>query len=117
MEISLNCSDASSTFHKFTEIQNPSPSCLFVLIDTHEKDIWDATFGVFSLGRTYSAYWLDLPADRHNRGANLSFADGHIEHWKWKAPKIYDYTFAPAHGPDDLADLQRLQECIKPDVN
>ena len=36
MDISLNCDDTASTFHKFTEIRNPPPSSLFVLIDTHE---------------------------------------------------------------------------------
>ena len=40
-----------STFHKFTEIRNPPPSSLFVLIDTHEEDIWDADLRNFFPGR------------------------------------------------------------------
>ena len=47
MDISLNCNDAASTYRKFTEIRNPLPSNLFVLIDTHEDEIWDTIFGIF----------------------------------------------------------------------
>jgi len=116
MDISLNCDDASNTFHKFTEIRGPPPSGLFVLIDTQEQDIWDATFGIFPPASYWSAYWLDLAADRHNRGANLSFADGHVEHRRWKANKVFEGVWWPAYSDDDLADLHRLQQCVKPDV-
>jgi prepilin-type N-terminal cleavage/methylation domain-containing protein/prepilin-type processing-associated H-X9-DG protein len=117
MDISLNCADAVSTFHKFTEITQPTPANLFVLIDTQEDDIWDATFGIFSPDSPYAGYWLDLAADRHGRGANLSFADGHAEHWHWQAPKIFQGVFWPASSPEDLLDLQRLEQCVKPGVD
>jgi prepilin-type N-terminal cleavage/methylation domain-containing protein/prepilin-type processing-associated H-X9-DG protein len=113
MEISLNCPDITSSFQKFTEITQPPPSGLFVLIDTQEEDIWDATFGIFSSDSIWAGYWLDLPADRHRQGANLTFADGHVEHWTWKAPKIFQGVFWPPYSDDDLADLQRLQQCAK----
>lgn len=116
MDISLGCDDVTSTYHRFTEITQPPPVSLFVLIDTQEEDIWDATFGIFSSASPWADYWLDLPADRHGRGANLSFADGHVEHWRWHAPKIYQGSFWPAYSDDDLLDLQRLQQYIKPDV-
>jgi prepilin-type processing-associated H-X9-DG protein len=113
MELSLNCDQATTTYRKFTEITQPSPANLFVLIDTQEQDIWDATFGIFSPDSPWSVYWLDLPADRHSRGANLSFADGHVEHWHWLAPKIYQGPYWPAYSPQDLLDLQRLQQDVK----
>jgi len=113
MDISVNCPDISNSYQKFTEIQQPPPSGLFILIDTQEYDIWDGTFGIFSSDSYWSDYWLDLPADRHRQGANLSFADGHVEHWRWKAPKIFQGVFWPAYSDDDLADLQRLQQCAK----
>src|SRR5512138_442455 len=28
--------------------------------------------------------WMPQPSDRHNRGANLSFADGHVAPHKWR---------------------------------
>jgi prepilin-type processing-associated H-X9-DG protein/prepilin-type N-terminal cleavage/methylation domain-containing protein len=114
MDISLGCEDATSTYYKFTQISQPPPSVIFVLIDTQEQDIWDATFGIFSPDSYWADYWLDLPADRHNQGANLSFADGHVEHWHWQAPKIFQGVFWPAYSDADLADLQRLQQRTKP---
>jgi prepilin-type N-terminal cleavage/methylation domain-containing protein/prepilin-type processing-associated H-X9-DG protein len=116
MDISLSCADANDTYYKFTQIMQPPPANLFVLIDTQQLDIWDATFGIFAADSPWADYWLDLPADRHSRGANLSFADGHVEHWHWRAPKIFQGDWWPAYSADDLADLQRLQQCVKPDV-
>ena len=113
MDISLNCPDLPNSYKKFTEIRQPPPSGLFVLIDTQEDDIWDGTFGIFSSDSYWSDYWLDLPADRHRQGANLSFADGHVEHWRWEAPKIFQGVFWPPYSGTDLADLQRLQQCAK----
>jgi len=116
MEISLNCADAASTYHKYTEIRQPPPSDLFVFIDTQEEDIYDATFGIFSSESYWNDFWLDWPADRHNQGANLSFADGHVEHWHWKSSKHFEGAWWPAISADDLADLRRLQQCVKPGV-
>ena len=116
MDTSLSCDDSRSTYRKFTDIKDPPPSDLFVLIDTQEEDIWDATFGIFPPNSYWSGFWLDLAADRHRRGANVSFADGHVEHWKWKAPKEFVGVWWPANSADDLADLRRLQRCVKPDV-
>jgi len=113
MDISLGCDDALTTYHKFTEITQPSPAGLFVFIDTQEDDIWDATFGIFSPDSPSAGDWLDLAADRHGRGANLSFADGHVEHWHWQAPKIFQGVWWPASSPGDLQDLQRLEQCVK----
>lgn len=113
MNISLNCDDARSTYRKFTQIISPPPDSLFVFIDTQEDDIWDATFGIFSPDSYWADYWIDLAADRHNRGANLSFADGHVLYWHWKAPKIFQGVWWPALSNEDLQDLQRLQQCVK----
>ncbi len=116
MDISLNCPDARSSYRKFTEIIQPPPGNLFVLIDTQEQDIYDATFGIFSPDSPWADFWLDLAADRHAQGANLSFADGHVEHWKWQSPKIFEGVWWPALDDADLADLHRLQQCVKPGV-
>jgi prepilin-type N-terminal cleavage/methylation domain-containing protein/prepilin-type processing-associated H-X9-DG protein len=117
MDISINCPDMPRSYLKFAEIVKPSPSSLFVFIDTHDEDIWDATFGIFSTRNPSANFWLDMPADRHNQGANISFADGHVEYWRWKAPKIFYGAWWPAYSPEDLADLRRLQQYIKPDID
>jgi prepilin-type processing-associated H-X9-DG protein len=111
MSNSANCHQADH-FRKNSEIK--SPSKLFVFIDTHEDAIWDSTFGVIAQNSPWwSGFWLDIPADRHQRGANLTFADGHAERWKWKAEKNPYLMGWPAYDTDDLSDLRRLQDSIK----
>ena len=117
MEISMNCPDVPNTYQKYTQINQNPLTDLFVFIDTQEQDIADATFGFFSSDDYFfSDYWLDLPADRHNKGANLSFADGHVEHWRWKSPKIFNEVGEPAISDDDLTDLRRVQAATKPEL-
>ena len=107
---SANCK-ADHGFRKYNEVRRPSN--LFVLIDTHEDDIWDSTFGAFGATDYWRDYWLDVPADRHGQAANLSFADGHVEHWRWRARKDGLGLGQPAYNDDDLADLRRIQQHIK----
>jgi prepilin-type N-terminal cleavage/methylation domain-containing protein/prepilin-type processing-associated H-X9-DG protein len=111
MSNSDNCS-SDNHFRKATEIR--VPTALFVFIDTDENDIWDSTFGVIPQDYPYWAnYWLDIPADRHQNGGNLTFADGHAEHWRWRAAKKTLSLGQQAYSADDLQDLRRLQQCIK----
>jgi prepilin-type processing-associated H-X9-DG protein/prepilin-type N-terminal cleavage/methylation domain-containing protein len=77
-------------YSKLTEIKNPTPDALFVFIDVHEDEIIDDQFGIpVAPDWGSTGNWWDLPANRHNQGCNFSFADGHVEHWKWKVPKLY----------------------------
>jgi len=78
-------------FAKSTQIHNPIPSSLFVFIDVNEDEIVDDQFGIpvqvdFAYG--WDGLWFDVPANRHNQGCNFSFADGHVERWKWKVPML-----------------------------
>lgn len=112
MSNSANCA-ADNHFRKYTEI--PVPTALFIFIDTAADDIWDSTFGVILPGKYpyWSDYWLDIPSDRHQRGANISFADGHVEHWTWLAPKTGLRLGQKTYSAADLKDLRRLQQHIK----
>lgn len=94
-------------------IQIPSPVLVFVFIDEHQDTIDDGFFGV---QWAPSTSWVNLPSDRHTRGANLSFADGHCLRYRWKVPKPASLANQPASGPDDLADLRRLQDGLPPPV-
>ncbi len=98
----------------FAGIRSPAPSRLFVFIDEHEDAILDAQFGNPPRGSPLfdQNVWWDLPANRHNQGANLSFADGHVEHWKWKAPKVFRGYIAPV-APGEMPDYTRLQDAMK----
>jgi prepilin-type N-terminal cleavage/methylation domain-containing protein/prepilin-type processing-associated H-X9-DG protein len=107
---SANCA-TDNHFRKYSEIK--VSTTLFVFIDTAENDIWDSTFGVIPSDSFWAEYWLDIPADRHQRGCNITFADGHAEHWKWRASKNGLSLGEPAHSDDDLQDLWRIQQCIK----
>ncbi len=98
---------------KFTAIRHPIPSELFVLIDENADTIQDANYGAPPVGSFFEQnIWWDMPSDRHGRGANISFADGHVEHWKWVYPKVaYDDGLPVA--PQEMPDYQRIQNAMK----
>jgi len=110
MSNSVNCR-ADNHFRKYSEVKRPQE--LFVFMDTHEDAIWDATFGVFPVTYHYRDYWLDVPADRHNQGANVTFADGHVERWKWRTHKTGSSVGSHTRDAADLEDLRRVQQHIK----
>jgi len=98
---------------KFTQIVRPTPANLFVFIDEHPQTMVDAQFGNPVGMPGNSQVWWDLPSDRHNRGANLSFADGHAERWKWRYPKTWTAMYQ-APGPGEAAtDYARVQNGMK----
>ena len=86
-----------------------SPSKAFVFLDESSRTIND---GIFMIFRAPGQIWADAPSDRHNQGMNLSFADGHCEHWRWRAPKQMQGAGEPVAGADDLQDLQQLQAAL-----
>ena len=86
-----------------------SPSKVFVFVDESAMTINDGEFMVY---RAPSQTWIDVPSDRHGQGGNLSFADGHCEHWKWRAPKQVQVQGYSVMGPGDAQDLQQLQAAL-----
>jgi prepilin-type processing-associated H-X9-DG protein/prepilin-type N-terminal cleavage/methylation domain-containing protein len=102
------------SWKKFTQIRHPIPSALFVFIDENEETIEDAEFGNPPVGSPYYVpnIWWDMPANRHNQGANLSFADGHVEHWHWKVPKIFYDWWQPVPTAE-MPDYTRIQNAMK----
>ena len=90
------------------------PSKYFVFIDENEDTILDAQFGNPPRGSPYfwPNVWWDLPADRHSQGANLSFTDGHVEHWRWAVPKVMSY-WVESVSPEEMPDYTRIQDAMK----
>jgi prepilin-type N-terminal cleavage/methylation domain-containing protein/prepilin-type processing-associated H-X9-DG protein len=89
------------------------PTRIFVFGEVHEGGILDALFGLPTRGSYWDGYWFDLPAGRHNQGCNFSFADGHVERWSWKAPKIFR-VLGQRVATDEYPDYRRLQDAIRP---
>ena len=101
-------------FFQAGEMVQPAPTTVFVLIEVHEQEIFDAHFGIASANVSFfQNHWGDIPADRHNRGCNLSFADGHVEYWKWAWSRTVTGWGQEVAGELDLRDLRRVQEGVR----
>jgi prepilin-type N-terminal cleavage/methylation domain-containing protein/prepilin-type processing-associated H-X9-DG protein len=99
-------------YTKYTQIKSPLPTELIVFLDVNEDEIVDTEFGIPVAASGYPQnQWWDVPGNRHNQGCNLSFADGHAEHWKWKVPMLVTvprgYTQTVAGNQYD--DYNRVQ--------
>jgi prepilin-type N-terminal cleavage/methylation domain-containing protein/prepilin-type processing-associated H-X9-DG protein len=108
-------------FKKFTAIIAPKTDKCLVFIDELEYTFMDSVFGLPSdfsnrvQGKPPpedAPEWWSQPADRHSQGANLSFADGHAEHWKLGVPRTY-LSWPQPVTPTDLRDWRRFRPCIK----
>ena len=64
------------TYLKENEMSAPGPSGLWSIMDEYESSIDD---GWFLVTMDNSRPFASFPADRHNRGYALNFADGHAE--------------------------------------
>jgi prepilin-type processing-associated H-X9-DG protein/prepilin-type N-terminal cleavage/methylation domain-containing protein len=97
------------SFENLTQIRRPEPADLFVFLDVHEDGIADALFGIPLPGEPLDGIWFDLPANRHGNGCNLSFADGHVEHWKWVVPKVFRELGQAVEPQEEWRDYDRLR--------
>lgn len=94
-------------FFQITQI--PKPSEIYVFLDEHPDTINDGFF----MNRWAELKWGNLPANYHDNGANLSFADGHVEQHQWVVPDTLKPNilggsggvFAPSR-PDDYEWLK-----------
>lgn len=102
----------AQAWKKFSQIRRPSPSQLFVFIDENPDTLLDAQFGNPVGIPGMPLEWFDMPADRHNQGGCLSFADGHTERWRWRVPKIVEYLGQPP-TQDDMPDFLRVQSAMR----
>jgi prepilin-type N-terminal cleavage/methylation domain-containing protein/prepilin-type processing-associated H-X9-DG protein len=96
---------------KITKIRDPSPSSVFVLIDENSDCILDAEFGNPPASWGEDTWW-DLPSSRHDRGGNLSFADGHVEHWSWDVPKTFAGYYVQPVADGEMRDFRRIQSAM-----
>ena len=103
-EGAFSLSSAYKLFKKISDITDPTPSHAFVFTDEREDSINDGLLWIDMSGfdpvdpTLYRI--VDFPADWHNRGANLSFVDGHTETWRWHDPRTM-----PLHRPGNVMPL------------
>jgi prepilin-type N-terminal cleavage/methylation domain-containing protein/prepilin-type processing-associated H-X9-DG protein len=90
------------------EIRQPGPSEAFVFLDENERSIDDGHFGLNAEGDAWVNNW---PASWHGVGANLGFADGHAEAWRWLDPRTPRIARQGEAHPGSR-DLRRLQQAV-----
>ena len=97
----------------YSALANSSPDRIFVFIEEHENSVWAGSFSVAppDKGSLGTSIWMSTPADRHKRGCNLSFADGHVAYWKWFSSKKQPVG-RPNVDRHEIRDLRRLQDGV-----
>jgi prepilin-type processing-associated H-X9-DG protein len=98
----------------YTQLAGSSPDKVFVFVEENDSSIWAGNFEVAAKDRfsLTSGSWVSTPADWHRQGCNLSFADGHVEYWKWYSPKSANLNNTLTINKQEFLDLKRLQDCI-----
>jgi prepilin-type N-terminal cleavage/methylation domain-containing protein/prepilin-type processing-associated H-X9-DG protein len=97
-------------WHKLRQVLNPGPAQALVFVDENENSIADCEFtlndpatGALANPSLPMWTWDSFPATRHDNGANVSFADGHVETWHWFTV-MPTSSFTPTYaGNRDLA--------------
>jgi prepilin-type processing-associated H-X9-DG protein/prepilin-type N-terminal cleavage/methylation domain-containing protein len=100
------------SYAKFTDIKNPGPSTCFAFLEVHQDEIVDTEFGIPTAAVWWDQdVWWDLPANRHDQGCNFSFADGHVEHWRWRVPMNVTVPrgFEQPVPANQMPDYQRVE--------
>jgi prepilin-type processing-associated H-X9-DG protein len=88
-----------------------------VFLDVHEDEIFDSHFGIPTEAYTSNPNtWWDIPANRHNQGGDVVFADSHAEHLRWKVPKVFNGWPAPVSNLE-WPDYQRIQSGVRQNWN
>ncbi len=110
------------TPYKTSQINNPSASQASVFLDEDEYSIDNGAMGIAGVGTgpAPALYNWNTPGKRHGRGCVISFADGHVEYWKWsgeflfsKSADLLNFT-TPQSTPGNVRDYTRLQGTVAP---
>jgi prepilin-type processing-associated H-X9-DG protein len=87
---------------------------IFSFVCANERSIDISVFGPWTIPTCETFYWCTTPGERHTRGANLSFLDGHVEFHRWRyTPKLNGGCadgLRGAFNSSDRSDLQWLLE-------
>ncbi len=100
------------TYGKTSAMTKPGPSMTWIIMDENPQTINDGSIAI-----SMAQVIVDYPANSHNGGAGLSYADGHAEVHKWSDafanPTLSGATGGPggpaAPAPFPCQDLAYLQ--------
>jgi prepilin-type processing-associated H-X9-DG protein len=70
-------------FRKESDLANPGPANVWVLLDEHPDSINAGGFANTMVTTPGGARIVDFPGSYHNGAAGISFADSHAEIRKW----------------------------------
>jgi len=106
---------------KASELHNPGPSDVFIILDQNPESNDDATFYVDPAAANGSGTsFTEIPGAMHGNSGGLVFADGHSEVHNWKgsvATKPFNPNWGPSYttsgsfsDPANKADLTWLAQ-------
>ena len=103
-------SSAYKIFLKHFQIVSPMPAGVFLFQDVDPNSICWPYFGVY-MGQDA---FFNFPNSSHNRGSDVSFADGHVEYHRWRDQRTLAAYSTDYHRHDDSspgnADLAWIRE-------
>ena len=71
-------------YRKTTDLVSPTPASHWVTMDEHPDSVDDGSFLVDLEGQGRRAQLIAYPANYHNHGASVAYADGHAAVHKWQ---------------------------------
>ena len=118
-------SNGTIRYQRLTQIRDPSPSKALVFAEEHPNSIQACMFYVnggepsnFHLPSAPRWTWASFPSTQHHNAGTLSFADGHVEEWRWREPNTLEtakrsvYLVVQSAVPDTDRDLSRLMDWV-----
>lgn len=103
---------------KFTQVIEPGAANAMFFVDeqatastaTSQTSVDDGYFAVTMTGNT----WQNSPGSRHGNAGMFSFADGHVEPWKWREAITRTARGWYFVGAANDRDLRRIREATYP---
>ena len=79
---------------------------VYVFLDENDVTIEDGVFGLYPAPENH---WCNMASDRHLRGCNFPYVDGHAQRHKWKSDKVQTSSAPQLATGGDLDDLRFAQ--------
>ena len=92
-----------NSYYKSNQIKNNAAKIVFA--DEAQLSLDDGEFGLYPLiPAPIINLWWNLPATRHGNGSPWSFADGHVQYFKWHGSAVAANQDGNGHCGDVPAD-------------